>query len=177
MALTLEYSNDSQAYLAQQKTLAPEQWALAKSAYYRLLAFQCVVLLLAVFAAFKAELIALVGFFIACLVAHIVISVPFSKPRRAAMRSAAGLREEKQVRLVVDEAGLHETVEGIESFAPWSSVLSFGIHDEVLLVQLKGGLWALIPNYALKQPSASVEELVAELKRRGVRERAAVPDA
>lgn len=71
-------------------------------------------------------------------------------------------------RLEINEDGLHEEVEGVRSFAPWPCVLGYAHSNDVLLVRLKAGLWALVPRYGLLPGSADTEMLVDELKRKGI---------
>ena len=78
----------------------------------------------------------------------------------------------RDVRLIIDDAGLHEEVEGIRSFAPWQAVKSYARVNDVLLVELAADLWALIPAVAfLGEGAASEGDVIAVLNARGVHER------
>ena len=92
--------------------------------------------------------------------------------RRPVMRGAGRSRA---VRVVVDEKGLLETIEGVESFAPWASVVSYRVWEERVFVRLKSEMLATVPRCSLQEGSSSVDDLIALLRERGVPEVPARP--
>jgi hypothetical protein len=85
-------------------------------------------------------------------------------------RVAAAVPLAKRLSIVVDDRGLHETDQGVESFAPWTAVLGYRIFTETLLISLANRQWALIPRATLSDGSGSLEELVDRLRQRDIME-------
>ena len=169
-ALVLEYVNDPRVYASQQ-SFEESVWANARRQHYRAAVLWTIVLVVSCYAAIRAELVPVLFGLAVLLIAHIATAFPYSKIQRRSIEAVTKDLPTKHVRLVVDADGLHETTEGIASFAPWSSVQSFALFEDVLFVELKARLWALIPRYGLQPASASVEELVERLRAQGIRER------
>jgi hypothetical protein len=127
-----------------------------------------IVLVAASYAAVEAGLVIFLFGFVVVLVAHVAQSFPYSRLQRRAIEKAIKEFPTRHVRLVADERGLRETIDEIESFAPWTAVRTFTVFQDVLFIELKGRLWAMIPRYGLERSSASVEQLIALLRAKGV---------
>jgi hypothetical protein len=171
VAIALEYVNDDRVYVAQQLFVHADAWAAAKRNHYIAAVTWVLVLLAASYAAVKAELVFLLFGFVLVLIAHVAHTFPYSRVQRRAIGSAIKALAPKHVRLVADERGLHETADGIDSFAPWTSVRSFALFEDVLFIELSARLWALVPRYGLQKSSASIEQLVELLRAKGIVER------
>jgi len=172
MTLALEYTNDHRSFVAKYLFERRERVPTDRTLHYKAIGVQVLVLLLACFAAVEAQNIALLGCFAFLLLALLARGLPYSRVAKNLEAAAAKTFPTRKHRLEVSEKGLNEFVEGIESFAPWSSVHTFAIVRDVLIVQLSAGLFAMVPRYSLAQSSATVEQFVDELRRRGVREQA-----
>ena len=114
--------------------------------------------------------------FIACIfvsmfLLYAVVALPYSRVWQRWARQVSRGTPRKHICLRLDEQGLHETVEGaVESFAPWSAVLSFAVFDGHLFVELAGDLWANVPRATVVEGDAAFEEIVQTLRARGVAE-------
>lgn len=87
----------------------------------------------------------------------------------ALTQSVTAAQPSRDVRLVVDDDGLKESSDGIESFAPWRVVRSFADVDQTLLLRLGAGMWAAIPQAAFAATGdGSLEAFRAMLVRRGI---------
>jgi len=169
-ALVLEYVNDPRVYAAQQ-SFEVSAWANARRQHYRAAVLWTIVLVVGCYAAIRAELVPILFGFGVLLIVHVANAFPYSRIQRRAIEAATKDLPTKHLRLVVDAEGLHETAEGVASFAPWSSVRSFTVFEDVLFIELKARLWALIPRYGLQPASASVEKLLERLRAQGIEER------
>jgi hypothetical protein len=169
-ALVLEYVNDLRVYASQQ-SFEVSAWSNARRQHYRAAVLWTIVLIVGCYAAIRAELVPVLFGFAVLLIAHVATAFPYSRIQRRSIEAATKDLPTKHVRLVVDAEGLHETTEGISSFAPWPSVQAFSVFEDVLFIELKARLWALIPHYGLQPGSASVEKLVERLRAQGIRER------
>jgi len=174
MTLILEYANDYRTFAAQNAYLNWADIDKQKRIYYRLLLRNGFLLLAGLYCSIKAEIISLVAIFAIYLVAFLFGARPYSIIERRATEAVKSKYAVRAHRLEVTDDGLRESVEGIVSFAPWASVISFGVFRDVLFIQLSAGLWAMVPCYAIREGSATIEQLIAELRARGVPERASV---
>jgi len=143
MSLALEYRNTRADFLAQYELLSAGAYRSARSAHYQSVGFWCCVLLLGGYAAFRADQLFLMCLLIAIGGWTLVRSFPYSRTYWAAVEQSLSARPETQIRLEVQEDGLHETVDGIESFAPWSSVKGFTVFRETLFIELAASLGRL----------------------------------
>jgi HAMP domain-containing protein len=110
--------------------------------------------------------------FVAMFLFYAVMVLPYSRVRKRAMRRLARGVPSKQIRLQIDEQGLHETVDGVvESFAPWNGVRNFTVSDDHLLVELAGDLWAIVPRANVNEGGTAFEELVQMLRSHGIAEK------
>jgi hypothetical protein len=171
--MVLRYQVGPSEFLARDQLIAPHAYRDAYRAVWReTLKFMaaCAVGLVAAFKADSALLMLVLG---TALLARLTepwgVKVGF-KSALAAL--AEKMIRRRDVRLTIDDAGLHEEVEGIRSFAPWPAVKSYARVNDVLLVELAADLWALIPAVAfLGEGAASEGEVIAVLNARGVHER------
>src|SRR5438445_4174823 len=107
--------------------------------------------------------------FVAMFLFYAVRAIPYSRVWRWSAEQTTRGSATKQIRLRLDDQGLHETVEGaVESFAPWSAVQSFALVGEYLLIELAGDLWANVPRTTIAQGDSAFEEVVALLRSRGI---------
>jgi hypothetical protein len=173
MEITLEYEVGPAVYMAHDEFLHPDAWSAWRKQHISQLLVSVVFLLLAIIAAYKAQLLTLLLVFFAILVVVAARLVTYRRTYRKLLAATLRTLPTKTVRLIAKDEGLSETVEGITSFAPWSSVVSFATFKDILFVELKAGLWAMIPRNGLTPSSASVEQLIEVLKGRQIPERKA----
>ena len=75
----------------------------------------------------------------------------------------------RSVSLRIDDTGFHESVSGVESFAPWSTVKSYALTSETVLLELASGHWSLIPLSAFgSQSDAASACVLAILKEKSI---------
>jgi len=168
--IVLHYTNDHRAFAAQSAFLARGQRDRLRRDYYRLLVRNLLLMAAGAYCAFKAQSFPLLAVFCVYLLFQLLQARPFSVIERRAQEAGATRYAVRTLRLEVLEDGLQETVEDIVSFVPWKRVAGFGIFQDVLLIQLAAGLWSLVPCHGLLADSASIDELMEELRRRGVTE-------
>jgi len=169
MSLVLEYLNDHRTAIVQQEFLKRKDPTAAER-YYRGLLINAVVLVAACYASYDGQNTPLLAVFVTLLLLMLVRGIPYSKIEDSIAATMASFYPTRRHRLEISDRGLHETVEGIQSYVPWQSVLRFAIHRGVLLIELNGGLWAMVPSDSLFPSSGTLEQAVQELRKRGVLE-------
>jgi hypothetical protein len=102
------------------------------------------------------------------------LTVPWGYKQK--FHAAAAALAQKKVRrrdvvLRVDAEGVHEEVEGVRSFAPWDAIKSYAKTDHVLMLELSGDFWALVPDVAFAAGAISEDQFIGMLRSRGVAER------
>jgi len=170
MPLVLEYRNSLADLLAQYELVSGEGYRSARSAHYKSVAFWSAMLLLAGYIAFRSD-----QYFLMCLLIamggwSLLRSLPYARKYWAAVEQSLASRAETDVRLEVREDGLHETVEGIESFVPWKSVKSFTIHRDAVFIELTANLWAIVPRSSVRPAPTAIDDLLRVLRDRGIKE-------
>jgi hypothetical protein len=99
-------------------------------------------------------------------------ALPYSRVWQWSAQQAARGSASTQIRLRLDELGLHETIDGaVESFAPWSAIRSFILSQDYLFIELTGNLWANVPRSAVVEGEAAFTEAVEVLRVHGVAQR------
>lgn len=169
MRLVYEYSNTPQDYLAQHGLCNPDAYHIARRLHYRFLALPFWAMILGICAAMLANNAVLACLIIVAVGFPLCMSIPFAARYRSAVEQSLGSRSPTEVRLEVTDDGLHETVEGIQSFAPWSSVLRFEVFHETLFIALAANRWAIIPRRSLSPSSSAFDDLVNVLQERTVK--------
>lgn len=113
----------------------------------------------------------LLGFvFVAVLAGIAFHAASYKRHYEAAVSSDATRMPIQTVSLLIDEVGLHESVAGVESFAPWSTVKSYALTSDTVHLELASGHWSLIPLLAFGNPGEeTVASLVAALNGRSIR--------
>lgn len=170
MTLVLEYSNTKADLLAQYELISGDDYRSARTAHYKSVSSWVGVLLLGIYAAFEAELVFLMCFLVAVGGWTLIRSLPFSRMYWTAVEQALSARPETLIRLEVREDGLHETLEGIESYVPWTSVKSFTLFRDTIFIELAAGLWAIVPRGSVSLGSATVDDLIRVLRDKGIEE-------
>lgn len=170
MFLELEYRNTGLDSLAHLEVVFGDAYRTARSAHYLSVCLWFSVLIFGGYAAFRAEL-----YFVLCLLVTIcgwtlIGSMPFSRTYWAAVEVEPSSQSETRIRLWVKEDGLHESMDGVESFAPWSSVKSFTEFRETLFIEFGANLWAIIPRNKVSGGPKAVDDLMAILRERGIAE-------
>ena len=177
--IALRYQLGPSEFLAKERLLSSDPWRHARWSVWKetlLVLALCVGGLISSFLAKIPELMLLFGVtFVARL------TVPWEQRtnlKTGLIAYAAKRIRYRDVSLKVDEEGLREEVEGITSLAPWRTVKSFALVEHVLILELAGELWALIPKVAfLGEGAPSESEFVALLRQKGVPERSPNPES
>lgn len=170
MSLVLEYRNMRADFLALHELLLWDAYRSARAAHYWSIGFWSCVLLLGGYAAFRADQLFLMCLMIAIGGWTLVRSFPYSRAYWTAVEQSLSGRPETQITLEVQEDGLHETLDGIESFVPWSAVKSFTVYRDTLFIELAASLWAIIPRSSVSLGSTAVDDLIRILREKGIAE-------
>jgi hypothetical protein len=169
MSLVLEYRNTRSDFLTQHEVAAAASYRAGKLAHYRSITLWVSVVILGSCAAFSANQIFLMCLLLAVGGFSFVQSVPYSRRYWAAVEQSLATRPETQIRLEVGEDGLHEMVEGIQSFVPWTSVKRFTVFRDTLFIDLAAGLCAIVPRVSMRNPT-DLDALIKLLRDRRIEE-------
>jgi len=169
--LELEYENDSSHYIAMQHFLNPDIPIIARCAINQSFALWTIALLCGAYMAYVAQSIAFMAAFLLFLCSRVYEWTTYPSKYWAAIEKTCQSLPVKRIRLQIAADGLHETVSGIESFAPWTSVKSFAVFRDILFVELAVGLWSIIPKGALSSTSATFDQVEKALADNGVARR------
>ena len=170
VALVLEYRNTRAEARAHYELISGDAFRVSRLAHYQSLALWIGVLLLGSYAAYKADMIFLMCALLAVGGITLVRSLRYSRMYWTAVEQSLAARPDLEIKLEVHEDGLHETVEGIRSFVPWSSVKRFTLYRDTLFIELAAGLWAIIPRGSVKNGPTALDDLTRELRERGIEE-------
>ncbi len=170
MRLVLDYRNTKADFLAHYELISADAYRSARSAHYQYIAFWSGTLLIAGYLAFRANHLFLMWLLIVLGGWTLVRSIPYSRIYRAAVEQSLSARPETQIRLEVQEDGLHETLDGIQSFVPWSAVKAFTVFRDTLFIELAASLWAIVPRNSVSPGPTAVDDLIRILRDRGVKE-------
>ncbi len=170
MSLVLEYRNTRADFRTHYEILAASSYRTGRSEYYRSVAFWTAVVLLGAYAAFSAGQVFLM--FLLLTMGGFSLARPFSYARKywAAVDQLLSDRPETQIRLRVEEDGLHESMGGIESFVPWASVKRFTVFRDTLFIELGAALWAIVPRTSVSTNPGDYDTLIQLLRDRGIEE-------
>jgi hypothetical protein len=131
--------------------------------------------------------VGLVGLAAAVMAASLVLSIVFVVVLGAVAYEAASYRRRydailekgvarlpvRTVTLRIDDSGLHESVAGVEYFAPWSAVRSYASSPEAFALELASGSWSVIPVSAFSAMGGpSLSTLIAALEQQAIPARA-----
>ncbi len=146
MSLALEYTIGPVEIAAQHELFALSGLQRAKVTHLRFAVFWLAVSIAGLVASVMAKSAFLTIAFVAIVVgqALYIAIYPGVFAKVSAKQFAAQCRQ-KVVRLLVDDEGLHETTEYMESFAPWRAVQSYLLVRGVVFVELSAGLWCVVP--------------------------------
>ena len=161
--IELHYELGPDVYLAQSEITDARSYSEVRLFIVRQQTLLGVVLIAAAIAAFKAQFIAVLLFSVVMLAVVVFKFATLNRTLRKTIAAWSRTMPRKTVRLAVREDGIVETVEGIVSFAPWASVVSYVVFRGNLFIQLKAGLWALIPGEPSVTPE-SRERIIESLK-------------
>jgi hypothetical protein len=108
--------------------------------------------------------------FVAILIAIAWEAAGYRRRYEATVAEAAARVPTRDVSLRIDDVGFHESVAGVESFAPWSAVASYALSADSVSVELASGAWCLIPRAAFgASTDSSLESLVLLLQQHAIR--------
>ena len=119
--------------------------------------------------AFKAANVSFLVVLTCLAVSAIVRAVmKYQKHKRVTAAISVALPPE-QVRLEVDDSGIRESTNGVESFAPWSAVKDYARLKGTFVITLASGTAAVIPDEELNDGKG--QALIDFLKQKSVFER------
>jgi len=166
------YTNSTRDQLAHVELLRRVYAPRLAFCHYFWIAYWAAMAALGVYVSMIINHIFMAMVFVAMFVLYAVRAVPYSRVWKWSAEQINRGAAIKQIRLRLNEEGLHETVEGlVESFAPWNAVRSFAVVDEHLLIELAGDLWANVPRTTVVEGSAAFDQLVQTLRSRGIAEK------
>jgi hypothetical protein len=170
MNFQLEYSIGPTDYVAQQRTADPAGFTRFRNQYWRGVVLSLAVNGAGLWASMEANIAALVFGFLCMLIAGVVQIFRHQHYYDKALSAALAVhRPSKQVNLRVDDRGVFEAIEGVEHFAPWEAVKSYAMTDRVILLELGGGFWSIIPRSAFgKLSDAASEEFLEGLRSKSI---------
>jgi hypothetical protein len=167
MTLRLQFTTGTKEQLAHWE-IANGRDPLAGHSYaHEVVVFALCVL--GMFTAFKAASVMLLIPFLVVAIGAVTGGWRASRHRRKAIAQALADPARQNVDLTIDDAGVREVAEGVESFAPWSSVKSYAKLKGTFVLELAPGTAAVIPESAL---AGDVEaKLIAQLKAKSIPQR------
>lgn len=168
--VALRYQVGPAEHLAKERLLNAREWKDATRNVWKDALPWAGMCILGIVAGYLAQSLLLMIVFGCVLFARLSVAWEVVKRFEANLSALAQKKIRRhEVLLRVDREGLHEEAEGVRSFAPWPAVQSYAKVADVLLPELRGGLWALIPAVAfLGSGAPSEEEFVELLRARGV---------
>ena len=176
MRINLQYWIGPTEYLAREYLLSREPIRAVFAGYRRETLEYLVLCLFAGFVAWHTQevvfvLIAL-GFIAYKVAWFFQVRREFPKAFEAQIQKLAP----REIQLTIDDDGLHETVEGVKSFAPWAAVKSHIQFRDTHFLQLAGDLMAIIPCTAVAKVSPPGEDaLISVLTAKQIPPRPASP--
>jgi hypothetical protein len=169
-ALILEYEVGPLEHAALRAFLELKNSSTLSWPDYRTYVWGIVVLLLAMFTAYKAELPALLAGFAAILLWNVYSMLTLARRYKKTLEKNLSKIPTRRVRLEISEDGIREFTSDVECFAPWRAVKGFAKYQETLFIELADGKSALVPSKSLSDESSSIEDVIAVLKKIGIRE-------
>lgn len=146
MPITINYTNSARAELTHDEFLNSLSIAAAQRNYRFSVAKWTMVLAIAIFLSAKCEFFLLLAVLVYLLVTFLMRSVHHIRTTRTPLASTIRPTSSPTIQLTFDEDGLHETTAKIQSFAPWSALVSFTIYHQFLFIELANDQWAVIPS-------------------------------
>jgi len=150
MSIVLEYTVGAAERRALYDAINPALFPQYRGVRIGEAAVSLIAVAFGLYAAQQAKLLAVAAVIGGVGLYHVAQLLQARRQFEAIAQASALAGEDRQVRLTVDEAGLRELCDGIESFAPWSAVRSFTDARDTLVLKLAGGLWALVPHAAFE---------------------------
>lgn len=168
--VSLRYQVGPTEHLAKDRLLNGDTWNQASRTVWRDALLFIVMCLVGLIAGYLAASLFIMLIFLCALIARVTVALEFKKHFLAGMVAHAEKKiRRRDVQLKVDAEGIHEEVEEVRSFAPWSAVKSYIMAEGVLMIELGGGLWALIPQVAfLGSGAPSEDEFLAILRAKSI---------
>ncbi|MDD0841249.1 YcxB family protein [Pseudomonas sp. Gutcm_11s] len=176
MRIDLQYWIGPREYLAREYLLSRDPIRAVFAGYRRETLEYLVLCLFAGFVAWHTQEVVFV-FIALCFIGYKVawffqVRREFPKAFEAQIQKLAP----REIQLTIDDDGLHETVEGVKSFAPWAAVTSHIQFRDTYFLQLAGGLMAIIPCSAVAKVSPPGEDaLISVLTAKQIPPRPASP--
>ena len=167
---SLRYQIGPNEYLAKERLLNGDTLAQASRSVWRDTLLFAATCFLGLVASLKAESVLLGLAFGTVLLARLTVAWEFKSNFNASMNALVDRKvRRRDVSLTVDAEGVHEEVEGVRSFAPWSAVKAVTKMEDVVFLELAGQMWAVIPTVAFLGAGAPSEtEFIEMLQSKGV---------
>ena len=171
--VVLRYQLGPSEFLVKGALINGDSWRQGQLDVWKNTLFIVVLCVLGLFAAHLADNHVLLIIFGASLLARLTVPFEYKNNFKARLVRLAEKRiRRRNVSLTISDEGLLEEIEGISSIAPWHTVKSLSKSDHVLLLELSGDVWLLIPEVAFLGAEALTEaEFMTILKTKGISER------
>lgn len=170
MTFILEYAN-SKDDLRTQYELKLKRWYESTSLQYHLgVAAWFSLFILASFCAYKAGYAPCVVLFLVVAGKYLYNRLPYSHAYRSHLAEWSTDQPTTMIKLEINDSGLFETEEGIESFVPWSSVKSYTLFSDTLFINLSAGLCAIVPRHSVTPNPSAVDEVIRLLQDKEITE-------
>lgn len=170
MPLVLEYRNTKDDLLAQFELYLKDNYLSTRSKYNQRVAVGTGLLVLAGYFAYQAGHIGFLVMFVVVAGTYLFESLPYSRIYWTSVEQSLLNRKETLIKMEVREDGLFETEEGIQSFVPWSSIISYTEFKNTLFIRLTAGLCAIVPLSSVTPSPSLVNELIRVLQDKGISE-------
>lgn len=140
----------------------------ARYRYYHHCALYWLLYAFGIWLSYQAESMLGMAVFVWMLLSSMYQQIPYSKALDEEYHKCIEGVKERQIELTFDDKGLTETECGVVSYCPWTSVTSYRLFDDILVIEMKSGHSAVIDQSTLKHDSQDLTGIVAELDNQGV---------
>lgn len=171
MSLVFEYRNTTEDLKTQVELHMEDYYKSSRSKYIRSVLTSFVLLILASYCAYRADLVGFLVFFLIVAISYLPKLFQYSQIYQSSIERSLIGRSETQIRMEVRDDGLLETEEGIECFVPWSSIKSYKELSNTLFINMAGSQCAIIPRSSVTPSPSVVNEVIRLLQDRGIPER------
>lgn len=174
MPFDLAYDLGPASYLAHRKLTDRSGLRAFRNGFWIWCGLLAGVSLLGLVAAGLARSLPLLVVFCVTLVSIVFEAATWRRRYKAIITNAVARMPVLTVALRVDDQGLHESVAGVESFAPWNAVKSYAASSDTVALELASGSWSVIPAIAFGSTGeSSLAAFLALLGQKGVPARTA----
>ena len=166
MSFVLDYELPPSAYAEWAEATNPGALAAFRKGYWSWCGLAAAPSLLGLVLAVSTRTPFFMLVFAALLVAMTFQATRYKVEHQKALAAGVAAISVKSVHLIIDDAGLHETISGVQSFAPWASVLSLIQRADTVIIRLSSGSSSLIPTSAFHSGTVELSAFTEFVKTR-----------